>query len=80
MTAKDTQAGNRTHEQNQRIINKQEETSSSGVPSPGDTLEEARAGSATPSTQYDNSTGDRSIRHGNTTADRHHKQRADDQA
>lgn len=70
-------AGSKTHEQQQRIINKREKTK--GVETPVDeTIKEARRGNPGPPAAYDNRTGDRSIRHGANQETEHHKERADD--
>jgi hypothetical protein len=70
-------AGNKTHEQQQRIINKQEKTK--GVETPVDrTLAESRRRNPAPPTAYDNRTGDRSIRHGSNQESEHHKERTDE--
>jgi hypothetical protein len=70
-------AGTKTHEQRQRIINKQEKTK--GVDTPvNETIEEARRRHQGPPAAYDNSTGDRSIKRGANQETEHHKERADD--
>ncbi len=71
--------GKLTREQQKRIINKQENTKGADVPSPGETIEEARRhyppgqGEA-----YEISTGDRSIERGANDEREHHKRRVDD--
>jgi hypothetical protein len=70
-------AGTKTHEQQQRIINRQENTK--GVETPvNETIQEARRRNPGPPTAYDNRTGDRSIKHGTNQESGHHKERADD--
>jgi hypothetical protein len=57
--------GKLTHEQNQRIINREENTRGADVPTPGETIEEARRRHATtPPALYDIETGDRSVKRG----------------
>lgn len=70
-------AGSKTHEQQQRIINRQVKTK--GVETPvNESLQEARRRNAGPPTSYDNRTGDRSIKHGANQETEHHKERSDD--
>lgn len=70
-------SGNKTHEQQQRIINKQEKTK--GVDTPVDeTIAEARRRNPGPPAAFDNSDGDRSIKRGSNQESEHHKERADD--
>ena len=70
-------AGSKTHEQQQRIINKQEKTK--GVDTPvTETIKEARRRHAGPPATYDNRSGDRSIKRGANQETEHHKERADD--
>jgi hypothetical protein len=69
--------GKHTREQQKRIINKQENTKGSDVPSPNETLAEARRRAGSPPAAYDMRTGDRSIRRGANDEEQHHKNRAD---
>lgn len=70
-------SGSKTHEQQQRIINKQENTK--GVDTPvNESLKEARRKHPGPPTAYDMRTGDRSIRRGANQESEHHKGRSDD--
>ena len=72
--------GRRTHEQRQRIINRQEETKGVDVDPHSDSIGEARRKrAASPPAAYDNSTGDRTIKRGRHQETRHNKDRADDE-
>ena len=72
--------GKLTHEQNQRIINKQENTKGSDAVLPGETLKHAatRYPKPGPGGEYDIQDGDRSIKRGANQETEHHKERADD--
>jgi hypothetical protein len=72
--------GKLTHEQNQRIINRQENTKGTDAPLPGETLKHAamRYPKPGPGDEYDIHEGDRSIKHGANHETEHHKNRADD--
>ncbi len=69
--------GKHTHEQNQRIINKQENTKGTDAPLTDETLKEAarRYPKPGPGDAYNISTGDRSIKHGANHESEHHKTR-----
>jgi hypothetical protein len=58
--------GKHTHDQQQRVINKQENTKGADAPLPGETLEQAakRYPKPGPGDAYDIATGDRSIQRG----------------
>jgi len=75
---KHDRAGPRTHEQQRNIIAKREIIKGANVPSPGETLMEARKKHPRPPAAYDLSTGDRSIKHGANQESGHHKERSDD--
>jgi hypothetical protein len=68
--------GKHTHDQQQRIINKDENTKGSSAPLPGETLQHAakRYPKPGPGDAYNISTGDRSIQRGANDAGRHDKQ------
>jgi hypothetical protein len=72
--------GKLTHEQNQRIINKQENTKGTDAPLTDETLKHAamRYPKPGPGDAYNISTGDRSIDHGANHESEHHKNRTDD--
>lgn len=70
-------SGSKTHEQQQRIINKQENTKGAETPV-NESLKEARRKHAGPPTAYDMRTGDRSIKRGSSQEGEHHKERSDD--
>jgi hypothetical protein len=65
-----------THQQQQRIINKQEETKGADIDPVNETIEEARARHPRPDAVYDNETGDRSIEHGANQESEHRKRRS----
>lgn len=70
-------SGSRTHEQQQRVINKREKTK--GVETPvTETIKQARRRNPGPPSAYDMETGDRSIRRGANQESEHHKNRVDD--
>jgi hypothetical protein len=72
--------GKHTHEQNQRIINKQEKIKGTDAPLPGETLKHAakRYPKPGPGSAYEISTGHRSIQQGANQESEHMKRRADD--
>lgn len=72
--------GRATREQQQRIINKQENTAGNDFALPGETLEDAarRYPKPGPGSANEMSTGDRSIQRGANQESEHHKERADD--
>ena len=72
--------GKHTHEQQQRIINKDENTKGADVPVPGETLKHAamRYPKPGPGSANEMSTGDRSIQHGANQQTEHHKNRPGD--
>lgn len=72
--------GKRTHEQQQRIINKQENTKGTDAPLPGETLRHAAMRYPKPGPGGENqmSTGHREIQRGANDESEHHKRRADD--
>lgn len=67
--------GKQTHDQQQRIINKQENTKGTDAPLPGETLKHAakRYPKPGPGDAYNISTGDRSIQRGANDAGPHDK-------
>jgi hypothetical protein len=67
--------GKLTHEQNQRIINRQENTKGTDAPLSDETLKHAgqRYPKPGPGDAYDISTGDRSIQRGANQESEHHK-------
>jgi hypothetical protein len=71
--------GNATHDQQQRIINKQENTKGTDAPLPGETLKHAamRYPKPGPGDAYNISHGDRSIQHGSGQDSEHRKHRTD---
>ncbi len=71
--------GRATHEQQQRIINKQENTKGTHAPLPGETLKHAalRYPKPGPGDAYNISRGDRSIKHGANHDSVHRKHRDD---
>ena len=72
--------GKQTHEQNQRIINKQENTKGTDAPLPGETLKHAakRYPKPGPGDAYNMSEGHRSIQRGANQESEHMKRRSDD--
>lgn len=72
--------GKATHDQQQRIINRQENTKGTDAPLPGETLKHAalRYPKPGPGDAYNISTGDRSIQHGANQQSEHSKHRTDD--
>lgn len=72
--------GKQTHEQNQRIINKQENTKGTDAPLPGETLKHAakRYPKPGPGDAYNIHEGHRSIQRGANQESEHMKRRADD--
>lgn len=69
--------GRKTHEQQQRIINKEENTKGAKTPI-DETLKEAKRRHSGPPAAYDVETGDRSIKHGANQEGEHNKERSDD--
>ncbi len=71
--------GKKTREQQKRIINKDEVTSGTDAPLPGETLKHAnkRYPKPGPGSAYEISEGDRSIQRGANDEQDHHKRRAD---
>jgi hypothetical protein len=72
--------GKLTQEQQQRIINKQENTKGADVPSAGETLREAnqRYPKPGPGGEYQIYNGDREMQRAANDERDHHKRRADD--
>lgn len=72
-----TGQGPRTREQQKAIIEGREKTRGAEVDPHEAPISEKRAAAAPPPKFYDNSTGDRTIKRGNTQEDTHHKRRAE---
>jgi hypothetical protein len=72
--------GKRTHEQQQKIINKQENTKGTTAPLPGETLKHAamRYPKPGPGSENQMSTGHREIQRGANDESEHRKRRADE--
>jgi hypothetical protein len=73
---RNTHTGHATHDQRQRIINKQENTKGADMEPVNETIEEAQASHPRTETMYDNSTGDRAIEHGANQESEHRKRRS----
>jgi hypothetical protein len=68
--------GARTHEQQQRIINRQENTKAADIEPVNETIEEARQRHPEqPETMYDIETGERAVEHGANQESEHRKRR-----
>jgi hypothetical protein len=68
--------GPQTHEQQQRIIKKQERTDGADIEPVNETVEEARARHPQPGLRYDNATGERAVDHGANHDSEHRKRRS----
>ena len=75
-TEKVTQ-GPRTREQQKAIIEGREKTQGADVDPHQEPISEKREAATPPPKSYDNSTGDRTIKRGNTQEDEHHKRRVE---
>lgn len=74
---RNTQSGHATHEQRQRIINRQENTKGVDIEPVNETIEEAQAKHPRTEAAYDNSSGERAVEHGANQESEHRKRRSD---
>ena len=72
-----TGQGPRTREQQKAIAEGREKTKGAEVDPHEEPISAQRAAHERPDQKYDNSTGDRTIKRGNTQEDEHHKMRVD---
>ncbi|WP_297110965.1 hypothetical protein [uncultured Devosia sp.] len=72
-----TGQGPRTREQQKAIIEGREKTKGAEVDPHETPISDKREAATPPPKVYDNSTGDRSIKRGNTQEDEHHKRRVE---
>jgi hypothetical protein len=68
--------GPRSYEQQQRIINRQEQTKAANIEPVNESIDEAQQKHPRPQEAYDNETGNRSIEHGANQESEHRKRRS----